>query len=112
SLIAVDEASVRDVPGLVAVVQIGDFVGVGAEREENAAKAAAQLKVNWKPTPPLPDLKDIATALRANPSTPRVLKDQGDVDAALAVAAKPMKRTYVWPYQLHGSIGPTVPGAR
>ena len=45
SLIAVDEASVRDIPGLVAVVRIGDFVGVVAEREENAVKAAAQLKV-------------------------------------------------------------------
>src|SRR5262249_39434735 len=33
SLIAVDEASVRDIPGLVAVVRIGDFVGVVAERE-------------------------------------------------------------------------------
>ena len=40
SLIAVDEASVRDIPGLVAVVRIGDFVGVVAEREENAIKAA------------------------------------------------------------------------
>ena len=44
SLIAVDEASVRDIPGLVAVVRIGDFVGVVAEREENAIKAAAQLQ--------------------------------------------------------------------
>ena len=44
SLIAVDEASVRDIPGLVAVVRIGDFVGVVAEREENAIKAAAQLR--------------------------------------------------------------------
>src|SRR6202011_5143184 len=35
SLIAIDEASVRDIPGLVAVVRIGDFVGVIAEREEN-----------------------------------------------------------------------------
>ena len=68
SLIAVDEASVRDIPGLVAVVRIGDFVGVVAEREENAIKAAAQLKVSWKPVPTLPDLKDIETALRANPS--------------------------------------------
>jgi nicotinate dehydrogenase subunit B len=33
SLIAVDEASVRDIPDLVAVVRIGDFVGVVAERE-------------------------------------------------------------------------------
>src|ERR1700722_15288975 len=90
SLIAVDEASVRDIPGLVAVVRIGDFVGVVAEREENAIKAASQLKVSWKPTPTLPDLSDIETALRANPSTPRTLIDKGDVDAAIADAAKPM----------------------
>src|SRR5947209_2598459 len=76
SLIAVDENSVRDIPGLVAVVTQGDFIGVVAEREENAIKAAAQLKVRWKPVPPLPDLKDLETALRANPSTPRVLVDK------------------------------------
>ena len=107
SLIAVDEASVRDIPGLVAVVRIGDFVGVVAEREENAIKAAAQLKVSWKPVPTLPDLKDIETALRANPSTPRTLIDKGNVDAAIAGAAKPMPRTYIWPYQMHASIGPS-----
>ena len=107
SLIAVDEASVRDVPGLIAVVRIGDFVGVVAEREENAVKAAAQLRVTWKPTPTLPDLNDVEKALRANPSTPRTLVDKGDVDAAIAAAAKPMARTYIWPYQMHGSIGPS-----
>ncbi|TWC06220.1 nicotinate dehydrogenase subunit B [Bradyrhizobium macuxiense] len=107
SLIAVDEGSVRDIPGLVAVVRIGDFVGVVAEREENAIKAAAQLKVSWKPGPALTDLSDIEQALRANPSTPRQLIDKGDVDAAIKAAAKPMQRTYVWPYQMHGSIGPS-----
>jgi nicotinate dehydrogenase subunit B len=107
SLITVDEASVRDISGLAAVVRIGDFVGVVAEREENAIKAAAQLKVSWKPVPTLPDLGELATALRANPSTPRTLIDKGDVDAAIASAAKPMQRTYVWPYQMHGSIGPS-----
>ncbi len=107
SLIAVDEASVVGIPGLVAVVRIGDFVGVVAEREENAVKAAAQLQVTWKSTPTLPDLKDIETALRANPSVPRTLIDKGDVDAAIAAAAKPMARTYIWPYQMHASIGPS-----
>jgi nicotinate dehydrogenase subunit B len=107
SLIAVDETSVRDIPGLVAVVTEGDFIGVVAEREENAIKAAAELKVSWKNVPTLPDLKEIETALRANPSAPRVLIDKGDVDAAIAAADKPMKRTYVWPYQMHGSIGPS-----
>ncbi|WFU15284.1 molybdopterin cofactor-binding domain-containing protein [Bradyrhizobium sp. CB3481] len=107
SLIAIDESSVSDIPGLVAVVRHGDFVGVVAEREENAIKAAAQLKVSWKPTPTLPDLKDIETALRANPATPRKLIDKGDVEAAIAGAAKPMPRTYIWPYQMHASIGPS-----
>src|SRR6476469_8747739 len=59
SLIAVGEVSVRDIPGLVAVVTIGDFIGVVAEREENAMRAAAQLRVSWKPTPKLPDLQDV-----------------------------------------------------
>src|SRR3954462_1335920 len=107
SLIAVDESSVRDIPGIIAVVRIGDFVGVVAEREENAVRAAEQLKVSWKPTPVLTDLADVETALRANPSTPRTLIDKGDVDAAIAGAAKPMQRTYVWPYQMHASIGPS-----
>src|SRR6202171_5949132 len=92
SLIAIDKTSVRDIPGLVAVVQIGDFVGVIADREENAVKAAAQLKVRWKPTPTLPDLKDVETALRAHPSMPRTLIANGEVDAAIAAAAKPMAR--------------------
>jgi nicotinate dehydrogenase subunit B len=107
SLIAIDEASILDIKGVVAVVRIGDFIGIVAEREENAIKAAAQLKVSWKPTPTLPDLKEIETALRANPSTPRTLIDKGDVDGALAAADKPMQRTYIWPYQMHGSIGPS-----
>ena len=58
-------------PGFVAVVRIGDFVGVVAEREENAIKAAARLNVTWKPVPTLPGLDNIEQALRANPSTPR-----------------------------------------
>ena len=107
SLIAIDESSVHDIPGLVSIVQIGDFVGVVADREENAIKAATQLKVTWKPTPTLPNLKDVETALRANPSTPRTLLDKGGVDNAIADADKKLKRTYIWPYQMHGSIGPS-----
>ena len=107
SLIAIDESSVHDIPGLVSIVQIGDFVGVVADREENAIKAATQLKVTWKPTPTLPNLKDVETALRANPSMPRTLLDKGGVDNAIADADKKLKRTYIWPYQMHGSIGPS-----
>ncbi|HEX3983932.1 MAG TPA: molybdopterin cofactor-binding domain-containing protein, partial [Acidisoma sp.] len=107
SLIAVDEASIAHIPGIVTLVVIGDFIGIVAEREEQAAAAAEALSVAWKPTPRLPDLTDIPAALRANPSTARELLRRGDVDAARAGAAQPMDRTYVWPYHLHGSIGPS-----
>ncbi len=107
SLVSVDEASVAAVPGLVAVVVIRDFVGVVCEREEDAARAAASLEVVWRPSPDLPDLNAPEQAIRANPSRPRVLLDRGDVDAALAGAAERMTRSYVWPYQMHGAIGPS-----
>jgi nicotinate dehydrogenase subunit B len=107
SLVSVDERSIAHIPGIVAVVVIRDFVGIVAEREENAAKAALALKLVWRPWPDLPDLGNVEQALRANPSTPRKLLDKGDVDAAIAGAAVKMQRTYVWPYHMHGSIGPS-----
>ncbi len=108
SLLAVDEASVAHVPGLVATVAIRDFVGVVAEREEHAVEAARRLKVSWRGDHgTLPDLARPEQALRAQPSRPRVLLDRGDVEGAIAGAATPMPRTYVWPYQMHGSIGPS-----
>ena len=68
SLIGIDESSVRDIPGLIAVVRIGDFVGVVAEREEQAIRAAEKLELSWKPTPNLTDLADVETARNADPS--------------------------------------------
>ncbi len=107
SLLGVDEASVADVPGLVAVVVVGDFVGVVATREEEAERAMSQLRVEWAPFEPKVDLSDVAGALRRQPSTRRLLLEQGDVEAALASSARVLERTYSWPYQMHGSIGPS-----
>jgi nicotinate dehydrogenase subunit B len=107
SLLSVDESSVRGIAGIVAVVVIRDFVGIVAEREEQAALAAERLRVEWRPTPPLPDLADVTAALGAEPSTPRVLVERGEVDARIAGAAQRLERTYVWPFQLHASIGPS-----
>ena len=107
SLISVDRGSIAHLPGIVAVVVEGDFIGIVAEREEQAAAAAEALQVEWKPVPQLRELDDLAAALTANPSTPRRLQDKGNVDEALAGAAQRLPRRYVWPYQLHGSIGPS-----
>lgn len=107
TLESVDEASIAHIPGIRTVVVIRDFVGIVAEREEHAEQALRELRVRWKAWPGLPPLDDLEGAISANPSTQRLLVDEGDVDAALASAAKAMPRTYVWPYQMHASIGPS-----
>ncbi|MGJ8647726.1 MAG: molybdopterin cofactor-binding domain-containing protein [Marinomonas colpomeniae] len=107
SLLEVERDSIDHIPGIVAIEVIGDFVGVVAEREENAIRAMKELKVHWKPHPNLPDLTDLEFAVKANPSTQRTLLEEGDVEQAIANADQRMQRTYVWPYQMHASIGPS-----
>jgi len=107
TLEAVDEASIAHIPGVRAIVVIRDFVGIVAEREEHAEQALRELRVRWKSWPALTGLDDIAGAISTNPATQRVLVDEGNADAAIAGAATPMPRRYVWPYQLHASIGPS-----
>jgi nicotinate dehydrogenase subunit B len=106
-LAAVDEGSVRELPGVVRVVREGDFVGVVCEREEQAITAARALKVTWRGGAHLPAMAALHDALVQSPSTPRVLVNRGDVDGALKRAAAPLDREYRWPYQMHASIGPS-----
>lgn len=107
TLESVDQQSIAHIPGIVAVVTQGDFVGVVAQREEHAEQAMRELVVRWRDWPGLPNLANLEVALRENPSTRRVVAEQGDVDAALERAAVRLDRSYVWPYQLHASIGPS-----
>src|SRR5205807_7759582 len=57
TLESVDEAAAKAVPGVIAVVRDGSFLGVVAEREEQAIKARAALagSAKWKGGPELPD---------------------------------------------------------
>ncbi|WP_176057666.1 molybdopterin cofactor-binding domain-containing protein [Paraburkholderia sp. BCC1876] len=111
SLLQVDEHSLSDLPGIVKVVVIRDFVGIVAEREEVAQQAVKRLDVRWKAVeglPPLDTSEQVEAALRANPAKRRDLVIEGDVDAALAQdPARVLERTYVWPFQMHASIGPS-----
>ena len=107
TLASVDESSIAHIPGIRAVVVIRDFVGIVAEREEHADQALRELLVHWKPWPGMPDQSDLVGAIKGNPSTQRRLIDEGNVDAAMAAADQKMPRNYVWPYQLHASIGPS-----
>ena len=106
-LVSLDEDSVKDVPGLVKVVQCGNFVGVVAEREEQAILATKRLKVEWHETPAWPRMDDLYSFLRAQPTNDTVLVHEGNVEAALAQAAQQLQATYCQPYHAHASIGPS-----
>lgn len=106
-LVAMDESSVRDIPGLVEVVQRGNFIGVVAEREEQAIQAAKQLKVEWQETPVYPRMGDLFAALRSQPTEDSILVEQGDFEKAFAGAAHQVHATYYQPYHAHASIGPS-----
>src|SRR5438552_4480735 len=48
---SIDEGSIRNIPGVVQVVQKGNFVGVVAQTEWAAIRAAHALKVTWSVPP-------------------------------------------------------------
>ena len=102
---AVDESSVRDLPGLVKVVVRHNFIGVVAEKPWQAVQAAETLRVSWGGGAVLPPQHDVYQWLRKQPSSDSLLVDSGDVEATLAAAAGILRATYLHPYQMHGSLG-------
>jgi nicotinate dehydrogenase subunit B len=105
TLMAVDESSVRGMPGLVKVVVKNNFVGVVADKPWQAMQIAETLRVTWTPGPRLSPQRDAYQQIRKEPSTDTLLVDSGDVDKTLGSAATVLRATYHHPYQMHGSIG-------
>jgi CO/xanthine dehydrogenase Mo-binding subunit len=103
---AIDDAKIRAMPGVVAVVRDGSFLGVVAEREEQAIKASEALRAatRWTPGPALPEQARIYEHLLSLPDEPHVISEK---QAALPDGAKVIEATYHRPYMAHASIGPS-----
>ena len=106
----VDESSVSQIAGMVKVVKQGSFVGVVAETEWAAIQAARKLKVTWStPATKLPGSREeVYSQLKDMKSfREQVAVNKGDLDSAFARANKTIQSTYLWPFQLHGMLGPS-----
>src|SRR5215475_4985245 len=68
----VDETSIKDVAGVIKVVREGNFLGVVAQSEWGAIKAAQQLKTTWSKSETLPEPSLLWEHVRAT----KVLKDE------------------------------------
>ncbi|MDB5569444.1 MAG: molybdopterin binding aldehyde oxidase and xanthine dehydrogenase [Hyphomicrobiales bacterium] len=104
---AVDEASVKGIPG-VQIVREKGFLAVVAPREYDAVKAMKALKVTWSDSKPnFPGDKGVYDHIRKAPVLAKgAAKDEGDVEATFASAARVIEATYEWPFQSHASMGP------
>jgi CO/xanthine dehydrogenase Mo-binding subunit len=100
-----DEASINHIPG-VRVVRKNGFIGVVAEREWDAIKAAQQLKVTWEERPELPGNDNLFKRMRAEKTTDTIIANVGNPDQAMAVAAHTRSASYLCPYQGHLPFAP------
>lgn len=108
SLQSVDESSVKDVPGLVKVVRQNNFLGVVAESEWGAIRAARNIKASWSAWNGLPEQSRLWEYVRATKlSKEDVTSNVGNAEQALAQAAKRVSATYDFAIHSHASMGPS-----
>jgi nicotinate dehydrogenase subunit B len=106
-VIGVDEASIANIDA-ARVVRLDNFLGVVAESEWAAVRAARALKVTWSEWQGLPDQASLYKSLRAaQPLRVQRVVDKGDVDRLLAEGGRVLRASYDWPIQNHASIGPS-----
>ncbi|MBP0444836.1 xanthine dehydrogenase family protein molybdopterin-binding subunit [Roseomonas sp. SSH11] len=104
----VDESSVRNIPGLVKVVREGNFVGVVAQTEWGAIRAAQDLKLTWSNWEGLPEQSRLWEHVRATPvAKDDVTSNVGNAGEALGQGAKRLNATYDFAIHTHGSLGPS-----
>jgi len=113
TLIACDTSKVEAMPGVVKAVVDGMFIGVVAEREEQAIRAAAELAraCTWNIPEKIPAEAALYDYLQSRPVETAVISDKQD-PACKARAAKTIEATYRKPYIAHASIGPSCSVAR
>lgn len=108
TLVSCDESSVADIPGIVKVVRINNFLAVVAKSEWSAIKAAQQLAVTWSKWEGLPDQSRIWQHVRSTP----VVRDDvtsriGDSHSSIESTPHKLAATYEFAIHTHGSIGPS-----
>jgi nicotinate dehydrogenase subunit B len=118
--VKVDEGSIRDIPGARVVWDKG-FIGVVADKEWDAIKAAQKLKIDWSEVkPPFPDQASLYDHIRKAPVRKREVvaagdlirdpsgapREVGNVDEAFRSAIRIIEANYEWPFQSHASMGP------
>ena len=106
-LLGVDDAAARSLPAVLTVVRRGSFLGVVADREEEAIRAAELLRAGarWQERTTLPVGTDWVERLAGQPAETLEIARRADPTAAARVVAV-HRASYARAYLAHGSLGP------
>ncbi len=106
-LASLDDAGARALPGVVAVVRDGSFLGVIAGREEQAIRAIGRLKrdARWEESAVLPETMD-PRFLQKEKTEDEVISEKNDAAAAKR-GTRTIEAEYTRPYVAHAAIGPS-----
>lgn len=101
---SVDVKEVEQMPGVVAVVRDGSFLGVVAQREEQAIRAERRLArmTQWDAGAPLPD--NDPRRLLTLPAETEIISEKGD---AATAGTRQLTAEYTKPYIAHASLAPS-----
>lgn len=102
----INKSAVSALPGNPRVVQVNDFVGVVADTEWHAQKAADALAgaITWSAGNTLPAQANLYTYMTQQPSRNAYAVNTGDVDTVMSTAARTLSAQYLYPFQIHGSL--------
>jgi len=101
-----DTSAARQAPGVIAVVEEGDFVGVIAATQEAANAALALIAAQWEERSPLWQQAEIEAMLVPSALGGEVIKEGGDVNAGLRRAAQTISADYATPFATHATLEP------
>ena len=107
TLVDADLSAIEAMPGVKKVVRNGSFLGVIAEHQEQAWAAATALSTNasWDVPSALPGSDGIYDWLE---TAENVVEKEIVKTAEPGAEANVLEASYYRPYQMHGSIGPSV----
>ena len=115
-LLDIGTEPVLALPGVVIIVRDGSFLGVIAEREEVALRAADLLRgdAKWQEQPTLPDEDNLPAFLTSAPAETAVLAESAvgagsapPAGGSARPAARSHEATYHRPYLAHAAMGPS-----
>ena len=101
-----DASRAEHLPGFVALVREGDFVGIVTEREEQAEYALQAVRARWEEGQDQPSDWDMPVALKEHVLDTAVLREDGSLERGFAEADRVFEEVYYVPYVANATMEP------